>query len=134
MKYPIFNTLNAASCTLYAVIPSTNVEIALQIHSILTNKPNFPHFSPKNDDFTKNKPNSNPIQTQFDERAKLMQSLYLQRIMKKYANMGQKKQTQNKPNQTQSAFLQTCSDWDFVDKIANGTEDISWIELIIDSY
>ena len=36
-----------------------------QIHSILTNKANFPHFSPKNDDFTKNKPNSKPIQTQF---------------------------------------------------------------------
>jgi len=43
--------------------PSTTVEIALQIHSILTNKPNFPHFSPENDDITKNKPNSNPIQT-----------------------------------------------------------------------
>ncbi len=37
---------------------------------IMQNKPNFPHFSPKNDDFTKNKANSNPIQTQFVERGK----------------------------------------------------------------
>jgi len=36
---------------------STNVEIALQISSILTNKPNFMRFSPENDDLTKNKPN-----------------------------------------------------------------------------
>jgi len=78
--------------------PSTTVEIALQIHSILTNKPNFPRFSPENDDLTKNKPNSNPIQSQFDERPKLMQSIYIQRIMKKNADMGQKKQTQFKPN------------------------------------
>jgi len=44
---------------------------------------------------------TNPIQTQFDERAKLMQSLYLQRIMKKNKEMGQKKQSQFKPNQSQ---------------------------------
>jgi len=60
----------------------------------MQNKPNFPHFSPENDDLTKNKANSNPIQTQFVERAKLMQSVYLQRIMKIYANMAKK----NKPN------------------------------------
>jgi len=35
------------------------------IHSIMQNKPNLPHFSPENDDLRKNKPNSNPIQTQF---------------------------------------------------------------------
>jgi len=51
--------------SLFTKVCSTTVEIALQIHSILTNKPNFPRFSPKNDDLTKNKPNSNPIQTQF---------------------------------------------------------------------
>ena len=52
-----------------------------------------------------NKPNSNPIQTQFKpnqsqfaERAKLMQSLYLQRIMKKIRLRAMKKQSQNKPN------------------------------------
>jgi hypothetical protein len=52
-----------------------------------------------------NKPNSNPIQTQFKpnqsqfaERAKLMQSLYLQRIMKKMRIRVIKKQTQFKPN------------------------------------
>jgi len=68
------------------------------LFSILTNKPNFMRFSPENDDLTKNKPNSNPIQSQFDERPKLMQSVYIQRIMKKNADMGPKKQTQNKPN------------------------------------
>jgi len=32
----------------------------------MQNKPNFPCFSPENDDLRKNKPNSNPIQTQFN--------------------------------------------------------------------
>jgi len=41
-----------------------------------------------------NKPNSNPIA----ERMKLMQSVYLQRIMKKNAAMDYEKQSQNKPN------------------------------------
>jgi len=51
----------------------------------------------KKDDFTvqKNKPNSNPIY----QRAKLMQSVYLQRIMKKYAD---KRYEKTKPKQTQS--------------------------------
>ncbi|MFB0553782.1 MAG: hypothetical protein ACETWQ_10765 [Phycisphaerae bacterium] len=43
-----------------------------------------------------------PNQTQFAERVKLMQSVYLQRIMKKNAAKGYEKtkpkQTQNKPN------------------------------------
>ena len=52
------------------------------------NKPNL----------SQNKANSNPIQTQFVERAKMIQSDYLQRIMNKNAAMGQKKQTQNKAN------------------------------------
>jgi len=92
-------------------VPSTTVEIALQIHSILTNKPNFMRFSPENDDLTKNKPNSNPIQTQFKPnsnpiqsqftgRPKLMQSVYIQRIMKKNANMGQKNKPNSKPIST----------------------------------
>ncbi len=38
-----------------------------QIHSILTNKPNFPHFSPKNEDLMKNKPNSNPIKANLSQ-------------------------------------------------------------------
>ena len=53
----------------------------------------------------KNKANSNPIkaktnpiQTQFAERAKMMQSEYLQRIMKNNAAKGYEKQSQNKPN------------------------------------
>ncbi|MBW2334094.1 MAG: hypothetical protein JRF06_03190, partial [Deltaproteobacteria bacterium] len=106
--------------------PSTTVEIALQIHSILTNKPNFPHFSPKNDDFTKNKPNSKPIQTQFDERPKLMQSLYSQGIMKENADMGQKKQTQFKPNQSQFEFV---SDFKFMRNTLEFTLDVSSLAL-----
>ena len=62
-------------------------------------------FSPENDDLTKNKPNSNPIQTQFDERPKLMQSVYIQRIMKKNAAMGPK----NKPNLLKCGYLDANS-------------------------
>jgi len=43
------------------------------------------------------KAKTKPIQTQFIERAKLMQTQYIQRIMKKNAAMGYKKQTQTKP-------------------------------------
>jgi hypothetical protein len=47
---------------------STGVENIRQIRLFMQNKPNFPHFSLKNDDFTKKqsqfKPNTNPIQTQ----------------------------------------------------------------------
>jgi hypothetical protein len=52
--------------------------------------------------FGENKPNSKPIQTQtkpIAERIKLMQSVYLQRIMKKNANKGYEK---TKPKQSQS--------------------------------
>ncbi len=41
----------------------------------------------------KNKPNSNPIA----ERVKMMQSVYLQRIMKKNAAKGYENQTQSNP-------------------------------------
>ena len=41
-----------------------------------------------------NKPNSNPI----CQRVKLMQSVYLQRIMKKNADRGYEKTNPNKPN------------------------------------
>ena len=65
-----------------------------------------------------NKPNSNPIQTQFKpnqsqfaERAKLMQSLYLQRIMKKMRLRAMKKQSQNKPNQTQLKPVLSAVKW-----------------------
>ncbi len=49
----------------------------------------------------KNKPNSNPIkpnQTQFAKRVKLMQSVYLQRIMKINAAKGYEQTNPNKPN------------------------------------
>ena len=56
--------------------------------------------------FGENKPNSNPIA----ERVKLMQSVYLQRIMKKNADRGYEKtkpkQTQFKPKQTHFQALQ----------------------------
>jgi hypothetical protein len=44
---------------------------------------------------------TNPIQTQSNpiaERVKLMQSVFLQRIMKKNVDRAMKKQSQNKPN------------------------------------
>ncbi len=41
---------------------------------------------------------TNPIQTQFFKEVKLMQSVYLQKIMKNNADMGYKK---TKPKQTQ---------------------------------
>jgi hypothetical protein len=57
----------------------------------------------KNDAFAgqKNKPNSKPIQTQskpIADRVKLMQCVYLQRIMKKNADRSYEKQSQNKAN------------------------------------
>jgi len=98
----------------YPLSPSTLVEKALQIHSILTNKPkvkyakinvnSFLAMRYENMDiwlFRQTKPikaKTNPIQTQFDERPKLMQSAYIQRIMKKNAAMGPKKQSQFKSN------------------------------------
>jgi hypothetical protein len=46
-------------------IHSTKVENTRQINLFMQNKPNFPHFSPKNEDYAKKqtqfKPNSNPI-------------------------------------------------------------------------
>jgi len=67
-------------------------------------------FSPENDDLTKNKPNSNPIQSQFVERPKLMQSMYIQRIMKKNADMGQKNKPKTNPIQTQSLTFWALED------------------------
>jgi hypothetical protein len=53
-------------------MPSTSVENVRQINLFLQNKPNFPHFSLKNEDFTKKqtqfKANSNPI---FNPRCEL---------------------------------------------------------------
>jgi hypothetical protein len=58
----------------------------------MQNKANFPHFSPKNDDFRKNKPNSKPIQTQFKPK---------QTQFKPKQTQFNPKQTQFKANQTQ---------------------------------
>ncbi len=56
----------------------------------------------KNDAFAvqKNKPNSNPI----SQRVKLMQSVYLQRIMKNNADMGYEKANPDKPNFKRAAY------------------------------
>jgi len=69
----------------------------------------------------KNKPNTKPIQTQFkpnsnpiSQRAKLMQSVCLQRIMKNNADMGYEKTNPIKPNFKRDtlllcgALLRTC--------------------------
>jgi len=90
--------------SLFTKVCSTNVEIALQIHSILTNKPNFMRFSPENDDLTKNKPNlsqnkpnSNPI----SRKAKIDAKCVFTKDYEDICEYGQKKQTQFKPNQSQ---------------------------------
>jgi hypothetical protein len=48
----------------------------------MQNKPNFPRFSPKNDDLTKKQTQTNPIQTQFSVIIKGVKPI----------------QTQNEPN------------------------------------
>ncbi len=51
--------------------------------------------------FGENKPKTKPIQTQTNpiiEKLKLMQSVYLQRIIKKNVDKGYEKQSQSKPN------------------------------------
>ena len=59
---------NLLSCRGLPALRSTGVENALQIRLFLQNKPNFTHFSLKNEDFTKkqtqNKANSKPILAQ----------------------------------------------------------------------
>ena len=44
-----------------------------------------------------NKAKTKPIQTQFVERAKMMQSMYLQRITMKNVNMGKKNKAKTNP-------------------------------------
>jgi hypothetical protein len=44
---------------------STPVENVRQIGSFMQNKPNFPRFSPKNDDLTKKQTQTKPKRTQF---------------------------------------------------------------------
>jgi hypothetical protein len=45
-------------------MPSTIVENVRQINLFLQNKPNFPHFSPENEDFAKKQTQFKPKQTQ----------------------------------------------------------------------
>ena len=98
-------------------LPSTSVESALQISpfyakqtqsQVCQNQPKllYDKYICKNGHLVirKNKAKTNPIkaktnpiQTQFNERPKLMQSVYLQMIMKKYANMGQKNKAKTNP-------------------------------------
>jgi len=54
------------------------------------------------------KAKTKPIQTQFPKGQKMTQSVYLQRIMKKYADMGYKKQSQNKPNFKGKSCCRAC--------------------------
>jgi hypothetical protein len=64
-KYVIFEryTLPAKRCPLYAI--HSTKQFVRNFQLFLRNKPNFPHFSPKNEDHnekqTQFKPNSNPI-------------------------------------------------------------------------
>jgi hypothetical protein len=70
MKKPLKNMENIViSVQKLTQIHSTKVENIRQINLFMQNKPNFPHFSPKNDDFTEKqtqfKANSNPIKANF---------------------------------------------------------------------
>jgi hypothetical protein len=103
--------------TLYAVVRSTTVEKALQIHPFMQNKANF-----RNDkmsitiDMTsiykilypspgpKNKPNSNPIQTQFKPKQSQFKPI----------------SKPNKPNQSQFQRKGACTDSESI-----GTSPIS---------
>jgi hypothetical protein len=81
---------------------STSVEKPLQIDYFLCKtNPIFLDFNKKTMMSPKNKPNSNPIQTQFTKRPKMMQTQYLQRIKKKNADWLYSKQSQFKPKQSQ---------------------------------
>jgi len=88
-------------------MPSTTVEDSLQIGYFMQNKPNFQdvqmnvsifsqmaYENKSNWTLGENKPKTNPI----CQRVKLMQSVYLQRILKKNADKGYEK---TKPKQTQ---------------------------------
>jgi len=61
---------------------STVVENIRQINLFMQNKPNFPHFSPENEDFTKKqtqfKPNSNPIKANFGPKIRVAKPIQSQ--------------------------------------------------------
>jgi len=67
--------LQPAAVELVVWIDSTIVENIRQIRLFLQNKPNFPHFSPENEDFTKKqtqyKANSNPIKANFGPKIRV---------------------------------------------------------------
>jgi hypothetical protein len=92
-------------------IHSTGVENIRQINLFLQNKPNFPNFPPKNEDFAKKqtqfKPNSNPIQTQFSilDVSSLASLSGAKPILGQYQGW----QTQTNPKQTQFFTINVSS-------------------------
>jgi len=108
MIYPIINS--KSSIINRKGLRSTPVENVRQIHSFMQNKPNVKYAQINLNSYMTSKyekldtwlfRKTKPIQTQLPKGQKLMQSLYLQRIMKKYADWGYEKtnpiQTQSKP-------------------------------------
>jgi hypothetical protein len=79
-------------------LSSTPVENVRQIDLFLRNKPNFPHFSPKNNGKAKKQTQTNPNEPNFILGAKMMQTRYLQRIKKMKADWLYFKQSQFKSN------------------------------------
>jgi hypothetical protein len=72
---------------------STIVENIRQINLFMQNKPNFPHFSPENEDFAKKQTQNKPNQSQFWAK-----------------NQGGKaKQTQFKPNFRKAKIDAKCA-------------------------
>ena len=85
---------------------STNVENIRQIRLFMQNKPNFPQFSPENDDLTQKqtqyKPNSKPKQTQFLLRLKMNITIYNTREYRNDATIRRKKAKPIKANNQSS--------------------------------
>jgi hypothetical protein len=77
------------------LLPSTPVENIRQISLFMQNKPNFPHFSLKNDDFTKKQTQFKPNQSQFLQRLKMNINTYDTKI---YNNKTAAKRNKNKAN------------------------------------
>jgi hypothetical protein len=97
----------------------------------MQNKPNSPNVQMNVTFFTtmnytifvsltevKNKPNSNPIQTQLSQLKPISMPI----------------KAKTNPIQTQSVFFLPYSGWNCVNQADKAADDIWWIELIIDSY
>jgi len=123
MRYAILNTLNATRYTLYAIRCCTlyncrdsstnplyfNKQTQSQVRQNQRKHLYYKGirtcgtfgYSDKQTQTNPIKAKTDPIQSQLLQRVKLMQSVYLQRIMKKNTEMGQKNKAKTNPIQSQ---------------------------------